>query len=342
MHCHLLIPNLFFPPSPTEEAGPSLRLPALETLLARSKIQPDDSRGMEEWLCRTYGIARQADWPVAALTLLADGETPQQHYWLRADPVHLQPRSDQLVLAGSDTLPLSQNEAATLIDALNRHFAQQGMVFCAPRPNRWYLRLAEPPSIRTSPLPEVAGRGIRHFLPEGQEKMRWHAILNEIQMLLHAQPLSEAREARGDMPVNSVWLWGGGSLPAKGASPFDQVWADDPLAQGLARASGSAWSELPPDAPAWLAAAAEGRHLIVLDSLRGALQYGDRHGWREGVQKLEQGWFAPLHRALRQKRLAALELTVPGIAATRTFRLNRADLWKVWRQRHPLASIKEQ
>jgi len=37
--------------------------------------------------------------------------------------------------------------------------------------------------------------------------MRFRAQLNELQMQLHDHPLNQAREARGELPVNSLWLW---------------------------------------------------------------------------------------------------------------------------------------
>ena len=38
--------------------------------------------------------------------------------------------------------------------------------------------------------------------------------MNEAQMILHTHPVNAEREARGMPAVNSVWLWGGGTLPA--------------------------------------------------------------------------------------------------------------------------------
>jgi len=43
--------------------------------------------------------------------------------------------------------------------------------------------------------------------PKGVEALHWHQLFNEIQMLLFSHPVNEAREVRGELPVNSVWLW---------------------------------------------------------------------------------------------------------------------------------------
>jgi len=79
-------------------------------------------------------------------------------------------------------------------------------------PDRWYLRLDSLPDISTLPLSQVAGRNVHGLLPGGKDAARWHQLFNEIQMLLFAHPLNEARETRGALPINSLWFWGGGVM----------------------------------------------------------------------------------------------------------------------------------
>ena len=87
-------------------------------------------------------------------------------------------------------------------------------------------------------------------------------------MLFHSHPVNDAREAAGEPTVNSVWFWGGGVLPDALDPVFAGVWGDDPLARGLARASGVAWASLPESAEHWLAQASEGEHVLVLNPAR--------------------------------------------------------------------------
>ena len=65
-------------------------------------------------------------------------------------------------------------------------------------------------------------------------------LLNEIQVLLHQHPLNAARRARGLTPVNSLWLWGGGRLPAVSTSKLHGVIGDDLLLRALAARAGLA------------------------------------------------------------------------------------------------------
>ncbi|MEK7769407.1 MAG: phosphoglycerate mutase, partial [Pseudomonadota bacterium] len=86
MNLHLLVPSLFWPGDSLPEIYRNLPLPALETLLAKSLRTENESQGVETWLCRAFGVAKQQDWPVAPLTLQADSAgqmKAENHYWLR-------------------------------------------------------------------------------------------------------------------------------------------------------------------------------------------------------------------------------------------------------------------
>jgi len=343
MHCHLLIPSLFPPGAVTRQNDPlhGIGAPALQTLLARASCRQEPGDEMESWLCEAFGAARQQDYPVAPLSLMADGLAPGAYYWLRADPVHLGVERDQLVLSDASTFPLVQDEANALSTTLNQHFGTEGLHFVAPRARSWYLRLVRPPALATSGLYQAAGRAIRPLLPTGDERMRWRALLNEVQMLLFEHPVNVAREKRGIAPVNSIWLSGGGILPQDLRRPFDQVWADDPLARGLAQAARIPHGNLPENAPAWLKQAAPGKHLLVLDALRAVACYGDPEAWRKQLARLEEEWFAPLKQALQHGTIT-LTLHAPTSAGTPVFSLARGSLWKLWRPVHPLTRYRPQ
>ena len=149
MHCHLLIPDLFSADLLAADAARDLRLPALETLLARGTQQSSSETGMEAWLCHAFNINQQQDWPIAPITLVADGGDAGEEYWLRADPVHLRINRAQVILADSGTFAISQSEAEQLTDSLNRHFSADGILIYPLRPDRWYLKLAQTPVMHT-------------------------------------------------------------------------------------------------------------------------------------------------------------------------------------------------
>jgi len=340
MHCHLLLPDLFWPERDFSDIYRGLAAPALERLLAKGRRHSADGEASsaEAWLCERFDVERQGDLPAAPFCLLADGGEPGKHHWLRADPVHLRLEGNRLVLADSSAFCVSQQEAESLTASLNAHFAGDGLVFFPLRPDRWYLRVERAPALETTPLAQAAGRSIDSLLPRGADSPTWRARLNEVQMLLHAHGVNERRESAGELPVNSVWLWGAGRLPDAVPAPFNAVWSQDVFAAGLAQAARIAAHKLPADAAELLrAGAGTGVNLILLDRLRVAAQYGDAYGWREAMAQLERDWFAPLLDALRQERIGMLSLHALGPAGLRSVELTHGDLRRFWRRVKPLA-----
>lgn len=332
MHCHLLIPALFPPGAVTRQNDPlhDIKAPALQTLLARGEKGSSAASNMENWLCEAFGVAQQLDYPVASLCALAQGIKPGNRYWLRADPAFLSVERDQLILEQAPVSQLSKDESAALIATLNQHFASDGLHFLASGPEQWYLSLDEAAAIHTQTLHQALGKSIHPLLPDGPEAMRWRALLNEMQMLLFEHPVNVAREAHGMTPVNSIWPWGGGTLPAHVQSPFDQIWANDNLARGLALAADLTGQLLPDNTTRWLEEASSGNHLLVLDTLRTPACYGDPHGWREQLLELEKRWFVPLKQAVQRNRME-LSLHIPTSGGTLDFFIQRGSLWRLWR-----------
>jgi hypothetical protein len=318
MHCHLLIPD-FFSSAGTE------RLAAAETLVAKGRRRRLASVSAEEWLLGRFEVPRQRDWPVAPYALLADGGAPAQHYWLRADPVHLLAGNRSLTLAAG-VPDVSRAEAETLVETLNRHFGAD-FLFYPMQPERWYLRLAAAPDLRTVSCRDAGGRTLGEILPSGEDAMRFNALMNEAQMLLHEHPVNAARESQGKPAVNSVWFWGGGTLAAPGARPFGAVVADDPLARGLALAAGIAVRSLPGNAEAMLAAARDEGVVLVVP-----------HAPEDGAARaLERDWLAPLLEALHSGRIGMLTLHLTSRDALIEIEVARSDLRHFWRLRKPLA-----
>ncbi len=335
MQCTLLVPDLWWPGAASDEVYRDLAVPELQILLARARRRSLPAIAVEGWLCQAFEVARQIDWPVAPLTLTIDGGDPGAAYWLRADPVHLRPHRDHLLLADSGAFTIAQVEANELAAALNRHFVVEGMRFLAPHPDRWYLRLESDPEIATHPLGEVAGADVNPFLPTGKNALCWHRICNEVQMLLHDHPVNEARDARGEPAINSVWLWGGGTKPTVPGRRFSAVWSDDTLALALAAhagissaspAAGSRWFQPSRGTPA-----ADGHHLLVLTQLARAARRGDFSMWRDELAEINRRWLTPLLAALNRRSLSQLTLVAPGRTSCERFELMPRDLFKFWR-----------
>ncbi|HKK05146.1 MAG TPA: hypothetical protein VKA50_04790 [Gammaproteobacteria bacterium] len=344
----LFLPGLLGP-MPAFAALPAGELPdlsCLENLLGRAEHHAAAvAPGVEAGLFSLFDIppAPDADPPVAAVTRLLDGGEPDARWWLRADPVYLQADTDSAVLLAHDELRLTPAEAAQLAGEIQAVFGEDGWQLQALHPARWYLTLPAAPRLRTHALGEVLGRNVRPFLPAGEDGRLWHRHLNEIQMLLHASAVNAEREASGRLPVNSLWFWGGGTLPPKPAgrrSSWAGVWADEPLAQGLAALSGATFSALPSDGQDWLRGeSVPGEHLLYVDDLRAPAASADPFEWVGALEAVQARWLVPLHRALQTGRLAELVLLAGDGGC---YRVRRGGRWRSWlprRWRHrPLSA----
>jgi hypothetical protein len=229
------------------------------------------------------------------------------------------------------------DEAAQLCASLNTHFAADGLRFHAPHPQRWYLQLDDAPDMNTSPLAQVEGCNVYEHLPQGADALRWHSVFNEIQMLLHEHPVNQARETRGELPVNSVWLWGGGRDGGALKQAGVKMCSDSSLASAFAQVANIPNAALPDDAAQWLAGD-EGGYLVVWEGLRRAFRRGDLLAWRDELQHFEQCCAKPLLNALRAGRIQRLTLDVVSTDVSRRFVLTRTAAWKLWRRPRPLAA----
>ena len=333
---HLMVCDLFLPGDFAAGVCADLRLPALEKMLARGASTGSartDASGvpLENYLCELFDVPCQPGAPIAPVSAAFDGLG--EGCWLRADPVHLRLQRDQLVLLPN--VEVGAGEAGQLCAVLNEHFAGQGMEFFAPHPQRWYMRLDQLPDIETVPLSQAGGRNVRGLLPKGKEVAHWHRVFNEIQMLLFAHSVNEVREARGELPVNSLWLWGGGcTANVSPQKTYDCVSSDEVLAGMFAAAAGipfSSWLEQ------WRDEKNSGRQLLVWTGLRSALQRGDLDAWRAALQEFEADYAQPLWQALRAGKISQLQVDVLGGDHVRRLLLTRADAWAFWRRARPLA-----
>jgi hypothetical protein len=322
MHCELMLPGLYYAP-----AVP--RLPALEMLLARGRRSVSEPRSPEGWLQQAFGVDA-AELPAGALTLLAGHGAPGPERWARADPVHLRLMRDRLVLVPNEAFELSHEESEALCEALNRHFGG-ALELRAVEARRWCARLAEDfGALPAAPL-ELAGRDADLGRPLGEGARRWQALLTEAQMVLHAHPVNLARERRGAPAVNSLWLWGSGTLPGELPRRWQTVAAGEPVALGLAQLSGARSRGVPASAEAWLESLPEdGRQLAVLDGLRTPRALSQEAEYAECLDALESGWFAPLLAALRRGRVGMVTLQLPDLG--HVFETIRGDLRRFWRR----------
>ena len=322
----LLVPGLLGPaaagsgdPQAAQALVAGLDLDGLDRLLARAghatTAAPTADDTLEALAFRAFGYAAPpagTDWSVAALTALVDLEADEgSGFRLRADPVHLRADIDDLVLFDASDIDLSPDDAEALARTVNEALGPGGPCIDAAHPHRWYVAPDAPARIATTPLSRAAGARVSEALPRGPDAARWHRWMNEVQMALHECPINVERERRGAVPVNSVWVWGAGSLPPAGdaPAPFVRVWTDDALLRGLARHSGVEAGANPAGAPEWLDGnPCPGVHLAVFDDLYPAVRRADIDAWRDGLARFSRSWARPLLDALDRGTVAEVSL----------------------------------
>jgi hypothetical protein len=340
VHCELIVPGLLPQQEDAKAALEGLRLPGLEMLLARGRRTTNQPLSLEAWLMQAFDQDADDEVPAGALTYSASGGAPGDATWMRADPSHLRLNRDQLILVPAVAFGVPPAEAQGLVESLNQHFAGQLTFYPVPA-ERWCVRIegSIDEGLRTLTPAQVAGKDINRHLPSGADSKRWHATLNEIQMVLHEHAINERREGRGEPAINSVWLWGAGRMPVDAAATFQSVTADDPVALGFAKAAGLRYRPVPLLATQWLSALpGEGHQLLVLDLLRMPLALSDLETWRARIIELETRWFSPLLDALKAGDIGMVTVLVPDAEQSRAFESTRIDLRHFWRRMKPLAA----
>lgn len=309
---------------PHDPAGIQQRLPVLETLLSRSDHHCEQAVGWRPRLLQLCGImsAPQQDLPLGPLCAQGDGLDAGEGFWLCAEPVHLVADQDKVYLAArADTLAVTAEEAAALAAEFNALYRDDGWQLYVPVPTRWYLRLPQAWQLHAVPPDNALGCDVRPLLPQGSDGLRLVAALNEIQMLFHGNVVNAQRNHAGLPTINSLWLWGGASMPAV-TVPWQHMQGDDCLLRGLAGRAGIPWTDTV-DAVSGLQG--EGSGVVLFDA------------HRDDLTQLEQTWFVPLLDALRRGRLQQIDLHLTQTPCSFHLQSRTARRW--WRRRRPLATF---
>jgi hypothetical protein len=179
--------------------------------------------------------------PAAAITRQFLAGDAGDTLWLSADPAWVQPDMSGVRLLACGRMGLGLDEAQALAEPLRPVFDEAGMQLEISTPDHWHLRLpADTPLPGLAPPSQALGEDLAQHLPQGAQGRRWRILQNDIQVLLHQHPLNAQRRTRGQSLVNSLWLWGGGRLPAAPTTTLTGVVSDDLLLRALAARAGVA------------------------------------------------------------------------------------------------------
>ena len=109
---------------------------------------------------------------------------------------------------------IGSDEAARLIESINRHFADEAFMFYPGKSYRhcliWKNGMKE---MNLVPPHDILTRRIGDYLPSGSGADRLLQMMEKSTLFLPEHPVNKARIKRQLHPASSIWLWGQGTRP---------------------------------------------------------------------------------------------------------------------------------
>lgn len=230
---HMILPGLFHSIGKFEDQRECY--PSLYKLITKATVVPDRPESFEGVLKQHFAGFSAREIPAGALTAFANSlaSNVDNQTWLRADPVYLKSDAHGIYCYGNQHLHIERAEAQAIVESLNQHFAEDGLHIQIASNHAWVLSVDGHQAMATNALADIEGRSIEPMLPSGPDALTWHRRLTETQLLLERHPVNLARRDKGLLPINSLWFWGLGSLPAKMDTYFDCVYVNSKMMQGI-------------------------------------------------------------------------------------------------------------
>ena len=269
-------------------------LPRHRRWLARSKV----SRAAPgEILSQVLGILGAPAPPegFGALRLRAQTGIVPEGWVAAADPVFLEARLNHVVLHTFDEGELSDEEVAGAFAHLQENLGGGEADFSSVG-KFGYVHRRHPMEVARASPAVAQGDFPESFMPAGEQAAAHDRLQSEIQMCLYDSPTNRRRATAGRPPVTSLWMWGGGSVPALPEMPLPPLYADDPLFRGYWLAASAAAAEWTGALESCLARSPEGFVAVVPGSADG-----------EGGDAIDTH-LAILRRMLRRGRLQTVTL----------------------------------
>ncbi len=337
----LFIPGLLGPDARFHEDYVPL-LPSLELLLSKAShtVKHNTNTEYHRTLANLMGldVSAEVDVPVASITRYQDNAGDASGIWMRADPVHLSADRDGLILMDSFILNLTQHDALAIAAEANKVLQDYGFTVEVPYKDRWYIKLDEDLAFTTTELTTVVGNEVAAYLPRGDGAGKLHNMLNELQMHLFNCDINQQRETRGELPVNSIWLWGMGEIDTLSDMDISIVFTDDIYANCLAGLTSLDCVPVPNHFLGMLEQSGDDDEVLaVLMHCQAPRQYQNLDLWQKALLLLEGSWFEPTLDYLQQGKLKKLRI----ISDEHEFHLTRFGLKKFWKKHHSIIHYKQ-
>ena len=222
---HLLIPGAL-PPSnvakdllaQVEQHCPAL-VERLKTLVATVKELAPEHTGCTPFEASRlqqlgYTPPEGTNLGTGLASLHAGVKNPSETVWL-AELSAITVGREGATLAHPASFEVTTDEADALFDAVSVLWTGRAISALPLNARQWRIWLDPNASTRSLTPAAMAEMRLTDWWPQEDSLREWRRLLNEIQMVWHEHPVNLARAERGELPINSLWLYGG----AQGWSP---------------------------------------------------------------------------------------------------------------------------
>jgi hypothetical protein len=285
------------------------------------------TEGWRAWLARGAGRAELAAAAPAVVAALCTAEGAADFLWL-ATPVHLLTGLTSLHLVQRGLLRLPMTTLRVLAEDFAREFHGSGFKLEALPSGGFLLAGPAVSAAATLEPARCVGMDIGAALPAAAALRRLGA---EMEIWLHEHPVNLARIERGELPVSTLWLWGGGigaqvaSAAADTAQPSERSYGCDPYLDGLACANGTRTQKLPERIDELLHTRA--RRIVIVVDLAQHLEADRAAGAAAALAALDARWVLPATRLVARGAVRILRV----VANSRCLSFTRRDCLRLWR-----------
>jgi len=222
---HLLIPGALPPANVAKDLIPQVEqhcsalVERLKTLVATVQELAPEHTGctpFEAIRLQQLGYIPTASANLGAglAALHAGVKNPSETVWL-AELSAISVGREGATIAHPASFEVTAAEADALFDAVSELWADRAISALPINARQWRIWLDPSASTRSLTPAAMAEMRLSDWWPQEDSLREWRRLLNEIQMVWHEHPVNIARAERGEVPINSLWLFGG----ARGWSP---------------------------------------------------------------------------------------------------------------------------
>jgi hypothetical protein len=277
-------------------------------------------------------LPHRASEPTTPASSSAAVMSPAGTAWV-ATPVHLIAGLTNLHLDRRGLLRLPPEDLASIAQDFNRIFGEAEL-HLQPLANGEFLLRAPAAwnAITTEPARALV-IDLESALPKGNTATALKRLGAELEMWLHSHPVNDARLRRGEPPVSTLWLWGGGaleSLKSASAPVTDVACGVDPYLAGLWDLQGAPTRALPDRFGDLLSDPKPERATLVLE-ITPLLHTNPNWTVFEALVDLDRLYLSPALAALRARAVESVVL----VANDMEVRLRSGDQMKFWRRSRP-------